>query len=122
MDVDGVIGVKILGWKGFARPAVFENGGVGGEGFEGEGVEAAGGVVDEDDVAEGGDRGGGEGLAMEIRGEGLEKGEVGTGWLAGQVGFGADNEAGGREVVERGDDLLGVEGWVQRGLVAVSFG
>jgi len=64
LDVDGVVGVKILGWKGFAMSTVFENGGVGGEGFEGEGFEAAGGVVDEDNLAEGGDGGGEEGLGI----------------------------------------------------------
>lgn len=82
MDVDDVVGVKILGWKGFARPAVFEYGGVGGEGFESLGVEAAGGVVNEYDVAEGRDTGGGEGLRIEVGGEGLEKGDVGAGRLA----------------------------------------
>lgn len=45
----------MLGGEGVARPAVFEDGGVGGEGCQGVGIEAAGGVVDEDDLAEGGD-------------------------------------------------------------------
>lgn len=83
MDVDGVIGVEILGWKGSARPAVFKYGGVGGEGFESLGVEAAGGVVDEYDAAEGRDTGGGKGLRIEVGGEGLEEGDVGAGGLAG---------------------------------------
>ncbi len=52
----------------------------------------------------------------------MEKGDVRAGWLAGKVGFGADNEAGGREVVERGDDLRAVECWIQGNLVVVSFG
>lgn len=56
---------------------------VGGEGCEGLGIETTGGVVDEYDVAKGGDGGGGEGLRIEVWGEGFEKGDIGAGRLAG---------------------------------------
>lgn len=43
---------------------------------------------------------------------GLQKWNVGAGWLVGDVGFGTDYEVRSGEVREGGYDLSGVKGWV----------
>ena len=82
MAVDDVAWVQVLGWKGFPGPAVFEDAGEGGGSFERVRTDAAIGVVDEDDLLEGGDGFRGTGLGVGIGDEVLEEGDVGAGRLS----------------------------------------
>lgn len=51
--------------------------------------------------------------------DGLEEWDVGPGWLVSDICFGADYKMGGRKMGESGDDLGGVECWVEWDLEGV---
>ena len=112
MDVDDVVGVErvrgleAIGW------VVGEEVREGDEGAEGREVDPAGRVLYDDEVAEGGYALGLEGLTGEIGGDLLEQGDIGSRGFSWEIGLGADDEVRSFEMVERRDDLGGVEGRV----------